>query len=116
MTERTLQQKVFKSLTKDTLFLEYLAKQTRVIRLEVGTTSGDVWGRSDPMGIEMTVEGPVSDDNDGPPHIVSDSESESTQGIRFYIFIFLYSYFTFVETKHVIYQQEIFLLSMSERY
>jgi hypothetical protein len=35
MTERVLQQKVFKSLAKDALFLEWLAKQPRVIRLEV---------------------------------------------------------------------------------
>ena len=36
MTERVLQQKkVFKALAKDTLFLEWLAKQPRVIRLEV---------------------------------------------------------------------------------
>jgi hypothetical protein len=30
-----------------------------------------------PWDIEMTVEEPVSDDDDGPPHRVSDSESES---------------------------------------
>ncbi len=30
-----------------------------------------------PWDIEMTVEDPVSDDDDGPPHRVSDSESES---------------------------------------
>jgi hypothetical protein len=30
-----------------------------------------------PWDIEMTVENPVSDDDDGPPHRVSDSESES---------------------------------------
>jgi hypothetical protein len=30
-----------------------------------------------PWDIEMTVEESVSDDNDGPPHRVSDSESES---------------------------------------
>ncbi len=35
MTERVLQQKVFKTLPKDALFLECLAKQPRVIRLEV---------------------------------------------------------------------------------
>ncbi len=36
MTERVLQQKkVFKALAKDALFLEGLAKQPRVIRLEV---------------------------------------------------------------------------------
>jgi len=36
MTERALQQKkVFKALAKDALFLEWLAKQPRVIRLEV---------------------------------------------------------------------------------
>ncbi len=36
MTERVLQQKkVFKALAKDTLFLECLANQSRVIRLEV---------------------------------------------------------------------------------
>ncbi len=35
MTERVLQQKVFKALAKDTLFLEWLAKQPRVIRLQV---------------------------------------------------------------------------------
>ncbi len=35
MTERVLQQKVFKVLAKDALFLEWLAKQPRVIRLEV---------------------------------------------------------------------------------
>ena len=36
MTERVLQQKkVFKALAKDALFLEWLAKQPRVIRLEV---------------------------------------------------------------------------------
>jgi hypothetical protein len=36
MTERVLQQKkVFKALVKDALFLEWLAKQPRVIRLEV---------------------------------------------------------------------------------
>ena len=35
MTERVLQQKVFKVLVKDALFLEWLAKQPRVIRLEV---------------------------------------------------------------------------------
>ncbi len=29
-----------------------------------------------PWDIEMTVEEPVSDDDDGPPHRVSDSESE----------------------------------------
>jgi hypothetical protein len=31
----------------------------------------------DPWDIEMTVEEPVSYDDDGPPHRVSDSESES---------------------------------------
>jgi hypothetical protein len=30
-----------------------------------------------PWDIEMTVEEPLSDDDDGPPHRVSDSESES---------------------------------------
>jgi hypothetical protein len=35
MTERVLQQKVFKALVKDTLFLEWLTNQRRVIRLEV---------------------------------------------------------------------------------
>ena len=30
-----------------------------------------------PWDIEMTVEEPLSDDEDGPPHSVSDSESES---------------------------------------
>ncbi len=35
MTERVLQQKVFKALAKDALFLEWLAKQPRVIRVEV---------------------------------------------------------------------------------
>jgi hypothetical protein len=36
MTERVLQQKkVFKALVKDALFLEWLAKQPRMIRLEV---------------------------------------------------------------------------------
>jgi len=36
MTERVLhQKKVFKTLVKDALFLEWLAKQPRVIRLEV---------------------------------------------------------------------------------
>ncbi len=36
MTERVLQQKkVFKTLPKDALFLEWLSKQPRVIRLEV---------------------------------------------------------------------------------
>ncbi len=30
-----------------------------------------------PWDIEMTVEEPVSDDDDGSPHRVSDSESES---------------------------------------
>jgi hypothetical protein len=35
MTERVLQQKVFKALGKDTLFLEWLVKQPTVIRLEV---------------------------------------------------------------------------------
>jgi hypothetical protein len=35
MTERILQQKVFKVLVKDALFLEWLEKQPRVIRLEV---------------------------------------------------------------------------------
>ena len=36
MTERVLQQKkVFKALAKDELLLEWLAKQPRVIRLEV---------------------------------------------------------------------------------
>jgi hypothetical protein len=36
MTERVLQQKkVFKVLAKDALFLEWLAKHPRVIRLEV---------------------------------------------------------------------------------
>ncbi len=36
MTDRVLQQqKVFKTLAKDALFLEWLAKQPRVIRLEV---------------------------------------------------------------------------------
>ncbi len=30
-----------------------------------------------PWDIEMTVEESVSDDDDGPPHRVSDSESES---------------------------------------
>jgi hypothetical protein len=36
MTERVLKQKkVFKALVKDALFLEWLAKQPRVIRLEV---------------------------------------------------------------------------------
>jgi hypothetical protein len=36
MTERVLhQKKVFKALPKDALFLEWLAKQPRVIRLEV---------------------------------------------------------------------------------
>ncbi len=33
--ERVLQQKVFKALAKDALFLEWFAKQPRVIRLEV---------------------------------------------------------------------------------
>ncbi len=35
MTERVLQQKVFKALAKDALFLEWFAKQPMVIRLEV---------------------------------------------------------------------------------
>jgi hypothetical protein len=35
ITERVLQQKVFKTLAKDALFLEWLAKQARVIRFEV---------------------------------------------------------------------------------
>ncbi len=35
MTERVLQQKVFKTLAKDALFLEWFSKQPRVIRLEV---------------------------------------------------------------------------------
>ncbi len=35
MTERVLQQKVFKALAKDALFLDWIVKQSRVIRLEV---------------------------------------------------------------------------------
>ncbi len=35
MTERVLQKKVFKDLVKDSLFLEWIANQPRVIRLEV---------------------------------------------------------------------------------
>jgi hypothetical protein len=33
-----------------------------------------------PWDIERTVEEPVSDDDNGPPHRVSDSESESESG------------------------------------
>jgi hypothetical protein len=44
---------------------------------EVGTESGSVCDGLLPWDIEMTVEEPVSDDEDGSPHRVSDSESES---------------------------------------
>ncbi len=43
MTERVMQQKVFKALAKGALFLECLAKQPRVIRLEVHALVSNTW-------------------------------------------------------------------------
>ena len=46
-------------------------------QFEVGTTSELYESGLVPWDIEMTVEDPVSDDEDGSPHRVSDSGSES---------------------------------------